>query len=107
MKAFIAYPFRVDSDTSYNLLQNKLKDIGYHLVVSNREDFSDAIDLNMYNIGKDLEDISKSNIVLFANNWENDSECRLLWNICKNYKIPMKTQKELFSDILNNKHIAV
>lgn len=96
MDAFIVYPFAVESNSSYYLLQHKLKNIGYKLIKSNREDFSDAKDLNVYNIGKDLEDISKSNLVLFADNWENDKECKLIWDICKNYKIPIKTEKELF-----------
>lgn len=96
MEAFIVYPFKVETESSYYLLTNKLKNIGYNLVKSNRKDFTDAIDINLYNIGKDLEDISKSNLVVFANNWDKDSDCSLIWNICKNSKIPCFTEKDLF-----------
>lgn len=96
MLAFIVYPFRVDSKNSYQLLKENLKKLGYSLVKTNRVDFSDAINLNIYNIGKDLEDISKCNLILFANNWEKDEDCKLIWDICMKYKIPIYTEKQLF-----------
>lgn len=107
MIIFIVYPFEVDSQTSYNLLKVRLSKLGYSFIKSNRDDFSNAINLNIYNIGKDLEEISKCNLVLFAENWENDKNCKTIFNLCQAYSIPFTTEKELFSDIFNNEHISV